>query len=176
MIEFPSKANATPALAELGSVLFLSETSTVPTIHETRANAILRNPGIRLLAVILLVLTALAVLLWRPWAAARQSNNNSAVATPVSTPDPKATSSRARQYRRSADSAGNPRQFRDTNYGCEDPDQEPRRNPREPLLQSACRIIVYEASKRPLGSSAVASCAEPGQHHQRPQTTGCGEQ
>ena len=92
VIEFPSKANATAASAELDSMLIFPETSTLPTLHETRANAVLRNPRILSLAVILLVLIALAVLLWRPWTAARRSDNNSAVATPVSTPDPKATS------------------------------------------------------------------------------------
>ena len=92
VIEFPSKANAAPASAELDSMLIFPETSTLPTLHETRANAVLRNPRILSRAVILLVLIALAVLLWRPWTAARRSDNNSAVATPVSTPDPKATS------------------------------------------------------------------------------------
>ena len=92
LIEFPSKATATPVAAELGSILILPATSTAPAIRETTANAVLRKRGILLLAAIALVLTALAVLLWRPWAAARRSDSNSAVATPVSIPEAKATS------------------------------------------------------------------------------------
>jgi TonB family protein len=91
LIEFPSNASATPQSSELDSTPTLPATSTEPIVRETRANAVLRKPGMLLVAVVL-VLTALALLLWRPWAAARGSDNNSAVATPVSIPELKAPS------------------------------------------------------------------------------------